>query len=56
MSASLSLRRLKFWREFRFVINEMERDRITPWSEGGKTQVDNLQMLCKNCNRSKGKG
>ncbi|MDR3301687.1 MAG: DUF262 domain-containing protein [Spirochaetaceae bacterium] len=39
-----------------FVINEMEGDHITPWSEGGKTQADNLQMLCKNCNRRKGQG
>jgi 5-methylcytosine-specific restriction endonuclease McrA len=38
-----------------FEINEMEGDHITPWSEGGKTQSDNLQMLCKNCNRRKGK-
>ena len=37
-----------------FEINEMEGDHITPWSEGGKTQPDNLQMLCKNCNRTKG--
>jgi hypothetical protein len=37
-----------------FEINEMEGDHITPWSEGGKTQTDNLQMLCKNCNRRKG--
>ncbi|MDR0603507.1 MAG: DUF262 domain-containing protein [Bacteroidales bacterium] len=38
-----------------FEINEMEGDHITPWSEGGKTQADNLQMLCKDCNRRKGK-
>jgi hypothetical protein len=37
-----------------FEIQEMEGDHITPWSEGGKTQPDNLQMLCKNCNRRKG--
>jgi len=34
---------------------EMEGDHITPWSEGGKTSPDNLQMLCKECNRRKGK-
>ena len=34
---------------------EMEGDHITPWCEGGKTNVDNLQMLCKACNRTKGK-
>jgi hypothetical protein len=38
-----------------FEISEMEGDHITPWSEGGKTQADNLQMLCKDCNRRKGK-
>ncbi|MDR1362446.1 MAG: DUF262 domain-containing protein [Spirochaetaceae bacterium] len=38
-----------------FEINGMEGDHITPWAEGGKTQVENLQMLCKNCNRRKGK-
>jgi hypothetical protein len=38
-----------------FEIQEMEGDHITPWSEGGKTQPDNLQMLCKDCNRRKGK-
>ncbi|MCB1160673.1 MAG: DUF262 domain-containing protein [Leptospiraceae bacterium] len=34
---------------------EMEGDHITPWFEGGKTSPDNLQMLCKDCNRRKGK-
>jgi hypothetical protein len=38
-----------------FEISEMEGDHITPWSEGGKTETGNLQMLCKNCNRRKGK-
>jgi hypothetical protein len=38
-----------------FKIEEMEGDHITPWSEGGKTLPDNLQMLCKDCNRRKGK-
>lgn len=36
-----------------FEINEMEGDHITPWSQGGKTTVENLQMLCKACNRTK---
>ena len=36
------------------TINEMEADHITPWSEGGKTILDNCQMLCKDCNRRKG--
>lgn len=33
---------------------EMEGDHITPWHLGGKTTIDNLQMLCKACNRTKG--
>lgn len=36
-------------------IKEMEADHITPWAEGGKTIADNCQMLCKECNRRKGK-
>lgn len=36
-----------------FEFNEMEGDHITPWSEGGHTTLDNLQMLCKRCNREK---
>ena len=36
-----------------FEIEQMEGDHITPWVEGGKTDVDNLQMLCKDCNRHK---
>ncbi|MBP7479736.1 MAG: HNH endonuclease [Spirochaetaceae bacterium] len=38
-----------------FEITDMEGDHITPWSEGGKTDSENLQMLCKECNRRKGK-
>ena len=36
-----------------FELNEMEADHITPWSEGGKTNEDNCQMLCKKDNRRK---
>ncbi len=36
-----------------FEINGMEGDHITPWHLGGKTNSDNCQMLCKNCNRRK---
>ena len=36
-----------------FEIAEMEADHITPWHEGGKTDKDNCQMLCKEDNRRK---
>lgn len=36
-----------------YALSEMEGDHITPWSEGGKTEYDNLQMLCKRHNRLK---
>ncbi len=36
-----------------FEISEMEADHITPWSEGGTTNEQNCQMLCKDCNRRK---
>ena len=37
----------------RFEITEMEADHITPWIEGGKTNEENCQILCRTCNRSK---
>ena len=37
----------------KFDITDMEADHITPWSLGGKTNLDNLQMICKSCNRTK---
>lgn len=36
-----------------FEINEMEGDHITPWHDGGKTNAENCQMLCKDDNRRK---
>lgn len=36
-----------------FDFEKMEGDHITPWSEGGRTTDDNLQMLCIECNRRK---
>ena len=34
----------------RFAFEEMEGDHIVPWSRGGKTVPENLQMLCRRCN------
>ena len=36
-----------------FGIGQMEADHITPWSQWGKTTVENCQMLCRECNRRK---
>lgn len=36
-----------------YGLNEMEADHIVPWSKGGKTVLDNCQMLCKYHNGSK---
>lgn len=36
-----------------FKITEMEADHIVPWSRGGKTNLDNGQMLCRKCNNDK---
>ena len=37
-----------------YLLEEMEADHITPWHEGGKTEPENCQMLCKADNRTKG--
>ena len=36
-----------------FEFSEMEGDHIVPWSKGGKTVLENLQMLCIDCNLKK---
>lgn len=36
-----------------FQLEEMEADHITPFSEGGKTNLENCQLLCKKDNREK---
>jgi len=36
-----------------FELSQMEADHITPWSQGGHTEQDNCQMLCRDCNRHK---
>ena len=38
----------------KFEINQMEADHIIAWSKGGKTTAENCQMLCRECNRTKG--
>ncbi|MGL4617357.1 MAG: HNH endonuclease [Mycoplasmoidaceae bacterium] len=35
-------------------INDLQGDHIKPITKGGKTEFDNLQMLCKTCNTRKG--
>ncbi len=37
-----------------YTISEMEADHITPWVEGGRTDADNCQLLCREHNRRKG--
>jgi len=36
-----------------FEFDQMDADHIVPWSKGGKTSLDNCQILCVNCNRVK---
>ena len=36
-----------------FEYEEMQGDHVVPWSKGGKTTIDNLQMLCNTCNLTK---
>ncbi|MBR1889721.1 MAG: DUF262 domain-containing protein [Alloprevotella sp.] len=36
-----------------FEIGDMAADHITPWSKGGKTVLENGQMLCTECNLKK---
>lgn len=35
----------------KFLIEEMEGDHIKEWSRGGKTILENLQMVCKSCHK-----
>ena len=36
-----------------FESHEMVADHIKPWSKGGKTNLENCQLLCKHCNAVK---
>lgn len=36
-----------------FEYEEMQGDHKLPWSRGGKTEYNNLQMLCEHCNKTK---
>lgn len=36
-----------------YAYEEMQGDHIIPWSQGGRTTDDNLQMLCQHCNNDK---
>lgn len=36
-----------------YEYEQMEGDHIKPWSQGGKTTIENLQMLCRKCNHEK---
>ncbi|WP_435254386.1 HNH endonuclease family protein [Tenacibaculum sp. A30] len=37
-----------------YKISEMDADHVTAWSKGGKTDIENCEMLCKTHNRAKG--
>lgn len=39
-----------------FELSEMEADHCVPWSKGGKTELQNGQMLCRSCNEMKSAG
>lgn len=36
-----------------FKLKDMQADHKIPWSKGGKTDMENCQMLCKHCNAVK---
>lgn len=41
--------RTRIWK-----LTEMDADHVTAWSNGGATDIDNCEMLCKSHNRAKG--
>ena len=40
-------------KKFVYALEEMEADHIVPWVEGGKTILENCQLLCRDHNRQK---
>lgn len=41
-------------RTFQQVPQQANFDHIIPWARGGRTTLENLQLLCRKCNLSKG--
>ena len=39
----------------KFALEEMHADHVKPWCKGGQTTLENGQMLCHDCNWTKGK-
>ena len=39
----------------KFALEEMHADHVRPWCRGGQTTLENGQMLCHDCNWTKGK-
>lgn len=37
------------------ILKKWKPTTFTPWHKGGRTDADNRQMLCRDCNRRKGK-
>jgi hypothetical protein len=37
----------------KFELDQMQADHILPWSQGGRTSIENCQMLCRRCNATK---
>jgi 5-methylcytosine-specific restriction endonuclease McrA len=44
----------KYWFKGLKNLSLLEADHILPWAKGGLTTWENLQILCRTCNRAKG--